>query len=163
MNGPATDVRHRSFWLRQALPDAPDASPLTGQAEADVCIVGGGYVGMWTAYWLKQWDPRREVVILEQDICGGGASGRNGGFVLTWWAKYPSLRRLLGAEKAVQVCRQSEVAVSEIGTFCSQHDIDAHYGQKGWLWTARTRTQLGAWADTVGAVERDAPGVFVRL
>jgi putative aminophosphonate oxidoreductase len=163
MNGPPTDDRHRSFWLRQVLPDGPDATPLTEHTQADVCIVGGGYVGMWTAYWLKQWDPRRDVVILEQDICGGGASGRNGGFVLTWWAKYPSLKRLLGAEKAVQVCRQSEMAVGEIGTFCSQHHIDAHYKQKGWLWTARTPTQLGAWDDTVAAVERDAPGVFVRL
>lgn len=165
MNAPAIDIldRHRSFWLHQAMGGQPDASPLTGHTDADVCIIGGGYVGMWTAYWLKQWQPSLDVVILEQDLCGGGASGRNGGFVLSWWAKYPSLRRLLGTQTAVQVCRQSEAAVSEIGTFCAQHQIDAHFCQKGWLWTARTHAQLGAWEDTVAKVDRDAPGVFTRL
>ena len=155
--------RHRSMWLQETLGGEAAAAPLTGQAEADVCIIGGGYVGMWTAYWLKQWDPGRDVVILEQDVCGGGASGRNGGFVLSWWAKYPSLRRLLGADEATRLCRQSQAAVGEIGAFCAEHHIDADFKQKGWLWTARTRAQLGAWEDTVEAVERDAPGVFVRL
>jgi glycine/D-amino acid oxidase-like deaminating enzyme len=103
------------------------------------------------------------VVVLEQDLCGSGASGRNGGFVLSWWAKYPSLRRLLGPEQAIRVCRQSEAAVTDIGAFCAEHGVDARYIQNGWLWTARTRSQLGAWDDTVDAVEQDAPGVFVRL
>jgi glycine/D-amino acid oxidase-like deaminating enzyme len=155
--------RHRSFWLDSALGTEPAAAPLAGRTEADVCIVGGGYVGLWTAYWLKQWEPARDVVVLEQDVCGGGASGRNGGFVLSWWAKYPSLRRLLGPQQAIAVCRLSEAAVSEIGAFCARHGIDGHFTQRGWLWTARTPTQLGAWDGTVDAVERDAPGVFVRL
>jgi putative aminophosphonate oxidoreductase len=155
--------RHRSLWLQQALGDAAAASELIGQVDADVCIVGGGFVGMWTAYWIKHWEPSCDVVILEQDVCGGGASGRNGGFVLSWWAKYPSLRRLLGPQVATRLCRQSQDAVGEIGEFCAQHDVDADFTQKGWLWTARTRAQLGAWNDTVEAVERDAPGVFVKL
>ena len=131
--------------------------------EADVCIVGGGYVGLWTAYWLTEWQPATDVVVLEQDLCGSGASGRNGGFVLSWWAKYPSLRQLLGKEEALATCRQSQAAVAEIGAICTAHGIDAHYTPGGWLWTARTRSQLGAWEGTVGAVERDAPGVFQRL
>jgi putative aminophosphonate oxidoreductase len=156
-------VRHRSLWLQEALGDAPAAPALTDATDADVCIIGGGYVGLWTAYWLKRWWPTTDVVVLEQDVCGGGASGRNGGFVLSWWAKYPTLRRLLGPERAVAVCRESEATVKEIGSFCQSHGIDAHFCQMGWLWKARTPTQLGAWEDTVRAVERDAPDVYVRL
>jgi glycine/D-amino acid oxidase-like deaminating enzyme len=159
---------HRSLWLQEALGTRegaadPPAPPLRTDTEADVCIIGGGYVGLWTAYWLKQWQPSIDVVVLEQELCGGGASGRNGGFVLSWWAKYPSLKKLLGAPSALETCRLSAEAVTEIGAFCATYGIDAHYCNKGWLWTARTRSQLGAWDDTVATVERDAPGIFQRL
>ena len=62
-----------------------------GAARADVAIAGGGFVGLWTAIRIKQRDPACDVVVLEQDICGGGASGRNGGMVLSWWPKLASL------------------------------------------------------------------------
>src|SRR4029078_10448664 len=78
----------RSFWLREALAAEPPslaadvaAPPFTGRAAVDVAIVGGGYTGMWTALRLRELQPDARVVVLEQDICGGGPSGRNGGFV----------------------------------------------------------------------------------
>ena len=52
---------------------------------ADVCIVGGGFAGLWTAQELLDRDPALRIVLLEADICGGGASGRNGGFVSSSW------------------------------------------------------------------------------
>src|SRR5207253_546226 len=72
----------RSWWLREALAADPGepAPPLRGSDVADVLIVGGGYTGMWSAYFLKERNPGLDVVLLEQDICGGGPSGRNGGF-----------------------------------------------------------------------------------
>ncbi len=154
---------HRSLWLREALAGESPAPPLAGSTDADVCVIGGGYVGMWTAYWLKRWQPELDVVLLEQDVCGGGASGRNGGFVLSWWAKFPSLMHMLGAESALAVCRTSEAAVSEIGSFCAAHGIEADFTPGGWLWTARTTAQLGAWEGTVETVERHAAGVFRHL
>ena len=69
------------------------APPLEGSAAADVCIVGGGYTGLWTALRLKELEPSLDVTIVEADICGGGASGRNGGFVLTWWPKFATLAK----------------------------------------------------------------------
>jgi len=159
----AAAQRHRSLWLQEALDDSPPLPALSGTVDADVCIIGGGFVGLWTANWLKRWQPSIDVVVLEQDICGGGASGRNGGFVLSWWAKFPSLKRMLGTERAVAVCRESESAVKEIGAFCTAHGIDANYELGGWLWTARTKPQLGEWEDTVRTVDQDAPGVYVRL
>ena len=83
----------RSWWLTEALarPEfAGEPSPaLTEDSTADVVILGGGYTGMWTAFHLKQLDPGTDVVILEQDICGGGPSGRNGGFVNSYWGDLP--------------------------------------------------------------------------
>jgi glycine/D-amino acid oxidase-like deaminating enzyme len=121
---------HRSLWLREAV-DKPPQPALEGSTQADVCIVGGGFVGLWTAIWLKAWDPACDVVVLEQDICGGGASGRNGGFALSWWAKFPSLRKILGLEDAVWVCRQSASAIDELRRFCEDHEIDAHFVRGG--------------------------------
>jgi glycine/D-amino acid oxidase-like deaminating enzyme len=159
---PDAIAKHRSLWLHQGLGDEPDEPALDGNAKTDVCIVGGGFVGLWTAYWLKQWDPACDVVILEQDICGGGASGRNGGFLLAWWPKFPSLERAIGSD-AVEVCRQSVAAIDEIRAFGERHEIEIDFVRGGWLWTARTKAQLGAWEDTVRAAERHAPGTFVPL
>ncbi|MFO6353540.1 FAD-dependent oxidoreductase, partial [Pseudomonas aeruginosa] len=80
-----------SHWMRST--DLADAAcaPLVGTHSADVAIVGGGFVGLWTAITLKQLEPDARVLLLEQDVCGGGASGRNGGFVMSWWPKIGTL------------------------------------------------------------------------
>jgi putative aminophosphonate oxidoreductase len=140
-----TANRHRSFWLQEVAGDAPEAPALDGHTTADIAIVGGGFVGLWTAIRIKEAEPSCDVVLLEQDICGGGASGRNGGFVLSWWPKLASLSRLLGSADAVRAARDSEAAIGEIGQFCVTHRIDADFRRGGWLWTATTRAQLGAW------------------
>src|SRR5260370_1339832 len=76
-----TPGAQRSWWLREALAHepAPDRPPLAGDVTADVVIVGGGFTGLWTAYFLTEAQPDLGIVVLEQDICGGGPSGRNGG------------------------------------------------------------------------------------
>jgi glycine/D-amino acid oxidase-like deaminating enzyme len=58
---------------------------LSQDVKADVVIVGGGFTGLWTAYFLSDRNPDLGIVVLEQDICGGGPSGRNGGFASGWW------------------------------------------------------------------------------
>ncbi len=74
------DAVRKSFWL-DTLPARDPHDPLDGQAEADLCIVGGGYTGLWAALYAKSLDPDRDVVLLEATRCGTGASGRNGGFL----------------------------------------------------------------------------------
>jgi len=125
--------------------------------------VGGGYVGLWTALGIKRLDPSCDVAVLEQDICGGGASGRNGGFVLSWWPKLSSLAALCGVEDAVRVARGSEAAIDEIGSFCQAHGIDAGFRRAGWLWTATSAAQMGAWEGVVSLCERLGVGTFRRL
>jgi glycine/D-amino acid oxidase-like deaminating enzyme len=74
------DAEPAPFWI-DALPSREPSPPLTGPTEADLCIVGGGFTGLWTALHAKADDPERDVVLLEAEQVGGAASGRNGGFV----------------------------------------------------------------------------------
>ena len=75
-----SDASTVPFWLDA--PDAPGpAEALAGDTETDLAIVGGGFTGLWAAIQAKELDPTRDVVLLEQDTVGFGASGRNGGFL----------------------------------------------------------------------------------
>jgi len=155
--------KHRSFWLQEVAGDAPDALPLRGTAEADVAIIGGGYVGLWTAIRIKEQAPGCDVAVLEQDICGGGASGRNGGFVLSWMSKLSSLARLFGIGEALRIARRSEAAIGDIADFCQRHQIDADFRKGGWLWTATSSAQLEAWESVVRHCEENGVAGFQRL
>src|SRR5258706_3235986 len=66
----------------EQLGPAAERPPLEGRVEADVCIVGAGYTGLWTALELRRADPSLRVVVVEKETVGFGASGRNGGWVL---------------------------------------------------------------------------------
>ncbi len=75
-----SDLQPDLWWL-DSDPLEPEAhSSLIGDVGADLCVVGAGYTGLWTALLAKERDPAREVVVLEQYETGAGASGRNGGF-----------------------------------------------------------------------------------
>jgi glycine/D-amino acid oxidase-like deaminating enzyme len=128
---------------------------------ADVCVVGGGYTGLWSALGAAAGGAR--VVLLEGDVCGGGASGRNGGFVLTWWSKFETLRTLYGSDEALRLARAAAESVGAIGAFCAEHGIDAHYLHEGWLWTATSPAQVGAWDPLVEALAAAGEQPFVPL
>ncbi len=152
------------LWLEEALAEDTDVAPaLDHNIKADVCIVGGGYTGLWTAIRLKQARPDLDVVILEKDLCGSGASGRNGGYALSLWSKYSTLKKLFGEEEAIRIGQASADAVTEIGTFCETHKIDAHYRPDGWLWTATTKTQMGVWSETMEELARHQIRPWVEL
>ena len=79
---PVGRPRRRALWIEEALaaePDAERVEPLVGSHRADVCVVGGGYTGLWTALRLKELEPSLEVVLLEADLCGGGRAVATGG------------------------------------------------------------------------------------
>jgi glycine/D-amino acid oxidase-like deaminating enzyme len=129
----------RSWWLREALATerltggAAPAPPLRGHETADVVIIGGGYTGMWAAYFLTERDPGMRIVILEQDICGGGPSGRNGGFVHGWWEQLPYLVERYGAEDGLAIAREADEVVDGIGAWCDEHGVDAWFHKSGYL------------------------------
>lgn len=156
-------MAHRSLWLQQALDGSPPAAALAGAQRADVAILGGGYVGLWTAIQLKQREPGCDVVVLERDICGGGASGRNGGMVLSWWPKLASLIKLCGPEEALRLGRASAEAIDAIEAFCQTNGIDCDFRRGGFLWTATTPKHVGAWDAVVNLCERHGVDAFERL
>ena len=144
-----------SHWLAEAGLSPEDAAPaLEGDRRADICIVGGGFTGLWTAIRLKEREPALDIAVIEKDTCGSGASGRNGGFVLSWWAKFGSLSKICASDEAVRLARASADAVGEIGRFCTDHGIDAHFRGDGWLWAATSAPQAGSWNVLVDTLER---------
>ena len=132
----------RSPWLVEALVAEADGgaalSSLRRDIDCDVAIVGGGYTGLWTAYFLTERRPDLRIVILEADICGGGPSGRNGGFVNAWWDELPTFVKLFGLSRAVEAARASAASVHAIGDWCRQHGVDAHYRRAGVLTVSTT-------------------------
>ncbi|MEU6809008.1 FAD-dependent oxidoreductase [Streptomyces sp. NPDC046831] len=130
-----------SFWFADdGLP--PVREPLTGDAAADVVIVGGGYTGLWTAYYLKKAAPFLRVTVLEQKFCGYGASGRNGGWLYNGVAGRDRYAKLHGREAAVRLQRAMNDTVDEVVRVAAAEGIEAGVHQGGVLEVARTPAQL---------------------
>ena len=150
----------RSWWLREALATEAAAAPhlasaapaLRGTTTADVVIVGGGYTGLWAALRITELEPGARVVMLEADICGGGTSGRNGGFVTNWWDEFPTLLERYGEEGARAMGDAMETAVDEVGAVCVAHGIDAWYTKAGSLSVSAAPAQDGSWDEAVRAL-----------
>ncbi|HYG72477.1 MAG TPA: FAD-binding oxidoreductase [Actinomycetota bacterium] len=124
----------RSWWLEEALADpalrGEDTPPLGRDVHADVVVIGGGYTGMWTAYFLKEREPGLDVVLLEQDICGGGPSGRNGGFLNAYYDDAGFLISRFGDEgrRTVEIAARS---IDGIGEWAERHGVDIGYERAG--------------------------------
>ena len=110
-----------------------------------MAIVGGGFTGMWSAWWLKQWAPDLDVALIEADACGRGPSGRNDGFCNCMWFSLPTLVDRFGDDGALEVCRAAEASVRQVGEWCEQHGVDARFHHGGYLQTATCEAQEGAW------------------
>jgi glycine/D-amino acid oxidase-like deaminating enzyme len=145
-------VRHTAtgWWLEEAGPVEP-APPLAGETTADVVVVGGGYLGLWTAWHLGELEPELDVVVLEAGVCGHGPSGRNGGFVSTFWGDLPTMRERFGDERALAVGRASADSVHAIGAWCQRNEIDAWFTPAPQLEVATSAAQDGAWDPVVRA------------
>jgi glycine/D-amino acid oxidase-like deaminating enzyme len=158
-------VRHtrHGWWLEEAGEVVP-ARPLEGDASADIVIVGGGYLGMWTAWNLLELEPSLDVLLLEAAVCGHGPSGRNGGFCETLWGDVPTLRERAGDAAALAVCRASEDAVRGIGSWCEANGVDAWYRPAPMLRVATTTSQVGSWQPEVrAAAELGAPDEIIAV
>jgi glycine/D-amino acid oxidase-like deaminating enzyme len=157
----------RAWWLQEALalPEfaGEPCPPLAGDVAADVLIVGGGYTGMWTAYQLKEREPDLNVVLLEQDICGGGPSGRNGGFVNGWWNGLAEWAERFGEVDAMELCMAASRSVEAIGAFCTRHDVDAWWTPNGELCVASSPAQQGRWRRTLETAARMGIDEFTQL
>jgi glycine/D-amino acid oxidase-like deaminating enzyme len=139
----ATRVNLPSFWLEQLADDLIPRAPLAGDISCDVAIVGAGYSGLWTAYHLLAQDPRLRVVILEAEIAGWGASGRNGGWCSALFAApWSRVASEHGADAALRLRRAMERTVDDVGAWCAEHGVDAHFAKGGTLTLARGAAQV---------------------
>jgi glycine/D-amino acid oxidase-like deaminating enzyme len=140
----------RSFWLQEALAHEPGAPtpPLDRHVVADVCIVGGGFAGLWTAVRLTERAPGLRIAIVEQDIVGGGASGRNGGFVSSSWYDAPAIVGLFGRQEGLRYLRAQADAVAQLGAFARAHSIECWFHHEGLL-----GVRTGPWQDAFDAGE----------
>jgi len=133
-----------SYWWR-ARGGFPARRPsLPGPLTADVCIIGGGFTGLWTAYYLKQARPELQVVVLEAAFAGFGASGRNGGWLTSAlpgsrdrYARGPG-----GRDAVLDMQRQLRATVDEVARVCAAEGIDADLVKGGELAVATSPAQL---------------------
>ena len=143
------------WWADEAGTGDASEPSLEGDASADVCIVGGGFTGLWTALALREREPSARVIIVEAERCGSGPSGRNGGFAHGYWASLADTRALLGAEDAVSLARAGERIIPALRAL--PDDIWLREG--GMLMVSTTAAQDSAIdaavlaADEVGASE----------
>ena len=140
------------WWIEEA--GAPAAlAPLDERAEADVVVIGGGYLGMWTAWHLLERAPQTKVTLLELDRCGHGPSGRNGGFVNGYWGYVPELARRYGSDAAIRLAREADASVAAIGDFCRAQKVDAWYRAAPELTIATSAAQDGRWKEQIDGLQ----------
>jgi glycine/D-amino acid oxidase-like deaminating enzyme len=135
--------RSLSFWHDTVPGTLTPGEPLPADTEADVVIVGAGFTGLWTAYYLAKTAPDLRVVVCEREIAGFGASGRNGGWCSALFpASLNKLERMAGRDAAIAMQRAMHGTVDEVGRVAAAEGIDCHYAKGGTVMLARTPVQL---------------------
>lgn len=130
---------HDQVRARSARPSLP------GDASADVAIVGAGFTGLWAALHLARADPTLRIIVLEREVAGFGASGRNGGWCSALFpASWRRMARDAPREAVVAMQRALEQSVEDVGTTAASHGIDCHFVRGGSMSLLRNRAQLAA-------------------
>lgn len=139
------DYRGLSFWHDTVPDDLSPRSALPGDRSADVAIIGGGLTGLWTAWYLLDLDPTLDIVILEREIAGFGASGRNGGWCSALFPRSTaSLERAHGRAAALAMRRAMIGTVDEVARAAASAGLDIDLVKGGTIAYARSDAQLEA-------------------
>lgn len=153
------------LWFEQVAADGDDLTPrppLDGDTEADVAIVGAGYIGLWTAYHLLRGDPTLRVVVVEREIAGFGASGRNGGWCSALFPASPAnLDRRYGTAAAEAMGAAMRDTVDEVGKAVAEEGIACDWVKGGTVTLARTPAQLDRARAYPGFLAADAASALV--
>src|SRR4051812_2559052 len=137
-----TSAAPLSLWHDDAAVEWGPTTVLPGDREVDVAVVGAGYTGLWTAYYLAQADPTLRVVVVEKETAGFGASGRNGGWCSALFpASWAKIARSSSREAAVRLQRAMFDTVDEVGRVVDKEGMDVHWSKGGTVGMARSRTQ----------------------
>jgi glycine/D-amino acid oxidase-like deaminating enzyme len=140
-----TDFRQLSFWHDTVPDDLTPRPALDADLDVDVAIVGGGLTGLWTAWYLLERDPSLSIAVLEKEIVGFGASGRNGGWCSALFPRSTaSLERAHGREAALAMRRAMIDTVDEVGRVAASIGLDIDFVKGGTIAFARSGVQLAA-------------------
>jgi glycine/D-amino acid oxidase-like deaminating enzyme len=158
------DYASYSYWLETCNDDLTPRPALSGSVDVDVAILGAGYSGLWTAYYLLARQPSLKIAIVEQEIAGFGASGRNGSWCT---AHFPvslgALAERHGREKAVALYRAMAASVDEVARVAAAEKLDIHFAKGGGMTVARGAQQWPAVRDTHAEFEGLGLGDRVQL
>lgn len=144
-----------SFWLEDAGEVLTPRAAMQRSEEVDVAILGAGYTGLWAAYYLLRHNPGLKVAVVDREIAGYGASGRNGGWCSP---RFPisagAMTKRWGADAARSVLLALQTAVDEIRDVSERESIDTCFRAAGTLTVARGAHQLPALRSSYAAYER---------
>src|SRR5439155_18288574 len=122
------------YWLENCGDELAPRKGVDGSIDVDIAILGAGYTGLWTAYYLLKREPSLRVAILERRIAGFGASGRNGGWVSSKLnIGLDAVARMYSRDKAQALQRALYDTVDEIARVCAAERIDAGFARVGAL------------------------------
>src|SRR6266545_2269929 len=136
--------RSRSLWLDRLADEEPitPRAPLVGPLEVDVAIVGAGYTGLWTAYYLRRADPGLRIAMVERHVAGFGASGRNGGWCSGFMpTAHEAMAKQAGREATVALQRELYRTVDEVGRIARDEGVDCHWVKGGTVQMASSAMQ----------------------
>jgi glycine/D-amino acid oxidase-like deaminating enzyme len=157
------DYARVSYWLESCDDDLTPRAPLDGSVDVDIAIMGAGFTGLWTAYYLLERDPSLRIVVVERDIAGFGASGRNGAWCTFGFGAGPDLlSHHYGKDAAIAVHDAMVATVDEVGRAAAAEGIDAHYQKDGELSLAVGAHQLPALDATQRSYDRLGLSGFVH-
>lgn len=142
-------ARKTSYWYDELITSGDDQlelrPPAPARVRADVCIVGGGLTGLWTAYYLTELDPDLKIVVLEAEFAGYGASGRNGGWCSALFPQgFEALAKRHGRAAAVAMRRAMIDTVGEVGRVVEAEGIGCQFARGGTIAFARDEVQVAA-------------------
>ena len=144
--------RRLSLWWDGLPGHITVREPLAGDCDVDVVVVGGGFTGLWTAYYLAEADPRLRIAVLERDVAGFGASGRNGGWCSALFAVPEDRLNQVGGPGSGAAMRRAMVdSVTEVGAVAAAENIDCGFAHGGSVRLARTDVQLRRTREEVAA------------
>ena len=159
------EYHYQSPWFVEALQKEEDlkVNQLDLNLNTDICIIGGGFTGLWTALKIKEKNPSTNIIILEKDLCGSGASGRNGGCMIPQSTKFQGIRDVVGIDDAKKMVLSTEAAVKNIKNFCSDNKINAEIRDDGVLYGATNKFHQGSFEGLIKDLDEHKINSWKRL
>ena len=159
------EYHYQSPWFIEALQkeDNLKVNQLDLNLNTDICIIGGGFTGLWTAIKIKEKNPSKNIVIIEKDLCGSGASGRNGGCMIPQSTKFQGIKQIVGLKDAKNIVMATEAAVNNIKDYCKKNNIDAQIRDDGVFYGATNKFHKGAFEGLIKDLNENEINSWKRL